>query len=401
MKMGRRWMLGGWVLALLLPLAGASAQEGGLIIAASDPRAPGFSQDLYRWDEGTRQLERLSEDGMKRLFKLAPDGSRIAYCITPASVREAVRDGYGELASVVCDIEVYDVATGTRRLVAGQPENMTLVGAEIRHGISRAGLVWSPDSTLLAWTEQDYPAAEDGGRRLVIHDLARSTTRVLDEALPRLALSEDGLPSQVAWGQAGLVVFTNDPGEGQPGVLRWYDPWQGLRGVIQVGVLQEPWFNRSERRMPPTNGPLWVRQNAAEFLILQWDDRWFQVDLWAETLEPFWLTVELVSAIQPDESLRVVWVPTSSSNLDFRWEIWSPAGESLYTWNESNFGAAANIAIAPAGDAIAFKPDVQSVAIWRSTGLTPLDPGDFTSLMPLWGPVLWRVSSIVLDPGWG
>jgi len=402
MKMGYRWMLGGLVLALLVPLAGVEAQEGrttGLIIAADDPDTPGYSLNVYRWDEGAGQLERLNEEGPKRQIELSPDGNHLAYCITPPSVREVVMNGHSELADAVCDIEVFEMTTGVRLPVAGQPENMILDQARIRNGIDRAGLVWSPDGTMLAWTEQDYPATGEAARRVVRYDFAQGTTRVLDDDLPSLWMSDDGLPFQVAFGRSGIVVCTNRPDGEYPGILRWYDPQQGLLGTIEVGTLLGEPFNAEDRGEPPTAGPLWVQDGAAEILIIQLDGMWFQVDPQAGTMETCRHTGEPVSARQPDQSLRVVWVPTNDTNLDFQWEIWSPAGESLYSWGAVNFGA--NIVIAPTGDAVAFSPDVLSLAIWRTDGLTPVAPGSLKYLNLFWGPALWRVSSIVLPSGIG
>jgi len=41
----------------------------------------------------------------------------------------------------------------------------------------------------------------------VMYDLAQGTTRVLDDALPALWMSDDGLPFQVAW-TVGDCLFT-------------------------------------------------------------------------------------------------------------------------------------------------------------------------------------------------
>lgn len=378
----RSCLMSSLLLMMLLGAASAGAQQSPPLFIAGAPDGNFRSTDLYRY---TGSLEPVTEDSLKSSFQIS--STHIVYRTAPENVREAIANGDSFLYGVAWDIEVYDIASGERTTIAAQPKGATYSAGQINGAIIRTDPVWSPDGTRIAWTEQGDPEANPGPR-LMIHDLTSHTTRTLDDALPAMIMSEIGLPGRAAWGWPGIAIFTNNPGSAGVGTLRLYDPETGLIDSIDIGQMQP---KDGTSLAPPVNGPLWVQDGTVNFLAVQLSDqRWYRVDPQTRTITPLQDTLELVSAVTPDTSLRVAWMPTG--NGDYMWQLMSSAGEVLHTWRPASVSLyAVPLTIAPTGDAVAFMHE--GMNIWQDNTLTQVDMGTLTqSLRPLWGPVAWRVA---------
>jgi hypothetical protein len=181
---------------------GASAQpmddDAPLLMSASTGDSSYFDQELYRSTEGG--WEPLTSGGYKGGFALSPLGDRVVYLVAPPAVQEANAQNRSVLLGAVWDIAVLDLTDGSQRVLTTQPGD-----DQPGLGINRELPVWSPDGRAIAWTEQDYPARD--AARLVVYDFAAESLRVLDEALPFMTLSSDGLPAFFAWAGREIAVF--------------------------------------------------------------------------------------------------------------------------------------------------------------------------------------------------
>lgn len=137
----------------------------------------------------------------------APQGGQFVYLrwsqITLDFVAQMVAENgnfmyYGELPN---DVVIYNLETGENMVIAGQPADAdpeSLVGAP-----RRSSPKWSPDGTMIAWTEIIPNADNDFINHLVIYDLTTSETRILVD-LPAIF---SGFPSEVQWGNNGVYVY--------------------------------------------------------------------------------------------------------------------------------------------------------------------------------------------------
>jgi hypothetical protein len=348
-----------------------------------------IGHDLYRLAGDT--WEAVTTDGYKGGFSLSPSGFIMAYQAVPDAVRPVIDGGAGWLASAVWDLRLLDLTTGESRLIAGQPSTLDVsADGQIRNGITRSTPVWSPEATALAWTEQDYPAT--GTARLLTYNLISGETRVLDESLPQVTMSADGLPRDVSWGESGLVVFANDPETGAE-TLRFYDPAAGLtQGVTVADGFGEHWL--------PLTGPLWVTmEGSAEQVVIQagsW--RWWRVDPETAEVTQFCGPLEWVSAAAPDQSLRLI-RDTPLTQTDGEWRLVSPDGAEVIDFAASRSQSYATpalwVVLSPQGERAAY-PDAGRITIYDMGKLTTLDiPAGLSNPTLYWGWAEWRSAAPV------
>ncbi|HYO89081.1 MAG TPA: hypothetical protein VER79_10550 [Candidatus Limnocylindrales bacterium] len=338
--------------------------------------------DLYRANGST--WEAVTTDGYKGGFRLSPTGFIMTYRSMPEAVRTAVADGAGWLAGAVWDLQLLDLTTDKSRPIAAQPPTFAVTDdGQITDGVTRSRPVWSPEGTALAWTEQDYPAS-GGTARLLTYDLVTGETRVLDESLPQVTMSANGLPTDLAWGHTGLVVFTNDPDSGVE-TLRFYDPNTGMQQSISVSG--EPWR--------PVSGLLWVNTgDAGEQVIVQagpW--LWWRVNPATAEVNRFCGALEGVCSAAPDESLRLIW-DTALAQSDGEWRIVAPDGAEVVA-----FDASRPLQYAPPTLGVVLSPDGSRAAYPEAEAITAYDMGEFTTvdvpaglsnIQLYWGWAEWR-----------
>ncbi len=360
-----------------------AADTSSLIVGGAQGYGNYLDTDLYRLDPATNQLVALTHDGYKSSYALSPDGTKIAYLIAPAVARAESANGNPDLIGVVWDIEVYEIASGQRTRIAAQPDDAKVTAGQISDGRARSAPVWSPDSSALAWTEQDDPAS--GSPSLMIYSFADGKTAALDDSLPEMPQSASGFPTNLAWGQPGIAVFTNDPASDGTltGSIRLYDPQNGLLHTYLVNTV----LDDNQIAAPPRDGPFWLQDQSDELLLIELaNGRWYGVNLTSGSVDAFEHNIELVSAANPDSSLKAEGAQGDSAVL---------------AWSLPDFNGADcdQVAMDPAGDALACWSDASdSLSIWQDGAQRSLDSAGLTQNISLmWGAIQWRVHRDLLD----
>ena len=315
---------------------------------------------------------------------LSPDGERLAYLHVPPFLQALLDAGQDWLYTSAWDVTLLNLEDGSRREVAIQPETITTNDQGYEGGIKRSAPVWSPDGDALAWTEQDYPAYNYTAR-LVVYDLDSNTSRVLDEALPQMGLSADGLPVFFSWGPGGIVVFTNDPSD-YAETLRFYDVVAGTQQVVRLPDDGSDWL--------PLAGPLWVtdaQASADGAVVVQADSYiWYQVDPATGDVTQVETQLEMVSAASPDESLRLAWDIYAEADAPV-WQLLAADGTELL--DSTQPPAPTRFAIAPSGQAAAYLEDGRLV-MWQDGAATEIALPEGLQISVLyWGPVRWQAGA--------
>ncbi len=384
-----------WIFMLVMVILSSAALTGAQ--AVSDP--PPLLVSGQPGDEVGRHIlyqyvdaswERLPIDDFYA-GSLSPDGGQLAYLRVPPFLQALLDDGKGHLYTTAWDVALVSLADGSRRELALQPPTITLDDDGYSGGIKRSTPVWSPDGSALAWIEQDYPAQR--AARLILYDLFDDASRVLDDAVPPVMFSVDGLPRLLNWGPAGLALFTNDPSDNAE-TLRFYDATAGLQQVVRWED-DESWY--------PLAGPLWVADVPAEVAsggevaaVQVGQYAWYRADPEADAVVGLGMQLELVSADTPDESLRLVWDVYAIADRP-AWRLLAADGTELLAWavplHSSAFTALTRFVIAPSGQAAAYLQE-GDLLLWqdgRATVIVP--PNDVRITTLYWGPVRWRAGA--------
>jgi Tol biopolymer transport system component len=166
---------------------------------------------IYKW-ENNEVVQLTTSEGYNDSPDYAPDGTQFVYRawsqITLDYVAQKVEEfgSWGGDSIMPTDIAIYDLATDEIIIVAPQPadaDTETLLGA-----IRRSAPKWSPDGTLLAWTEV-IPTLDENQNyvetyQLVVYDIATATSKVLTTDLPPAMVYS--IPHDIEWGANGIYM---------------------------------------------------------------------------------------------------------------------------------------------------------------------------------------------------
>ncbi|HYO88347.1 MAG TPA: hypothetical protein VER79_06840 [Candidatus Limnocylindrales bacterium] len=382
-------LMGGWT------AMGIHAQESGTehpLIVTGRSQSSG-DRLFFRYADGA--WEPLLAEGVAD-GSAAPGGEQVAILKVPPFL-ETIEGGRDWLSGSAWDIALVEVGDDTQRDIALQSTAIAANenGSGYSGGITRSVPVWSPHGRAFAWTEQDYPAQSSA--RLLVYDLDSDETRVLDDALPFMNLSSDGLPVEVTWRSGGIVVFTNDSADFAD-TLRHYDAQTGLQQIVRLPQTETDgyWY--------PLLGPLWLVDSAnapigaAVIAPTLGDGTMYTVD-WAsaDVRLGFSRRYEMVSASHPDESLRLIWsfynraLDPSEPLL----QLVMPDGAVALTWEDflgtDDPQSLRRIVFSPSGHAAAYLQDGElSIREEGGRRVVPLPP-DFTATNLQWGDSMWRL----------
>lgn len=344
--------------------------------------------DLWRWSEGDPAPTPLTDTGYNFDATISPDGTTIAYLayadITVDALETQGGIGGGELPG---DIWILDVASGESLQVIGQPEDASLfVSGVLDKGIARSEPVWSPDASMLAWTELSIP--ENVGS-LVVYDFATDTATTIVPELP--AQVGVPVPLSLTWGEAGILLRSIEDFTSETLLLYAVDGTP--LGEFPVG---------SEERYVYTY--LWLDMEGVERIaVLYGDGLWEVIDPAAGEVSLMDGVPQMVSALSPDTSLRVSLVSTGADQ--FTWQAVYADGSPAHQW-PAGFFDPSTVTIAPSGEALAYNPYMPEAMvydpdgyIWRAGIVSPVpeaDPEQYGVKME-WGPVIWRVAPAGAD----
>jgi WD40-like Beta Propeller Repeat len=188
---------------------------GSLASQAEPKRNPlllNLAGDLWTWDAGT--FRRLTFWGHNGMPVLSPDGSRVAYTSTPKADTKPV-DGV-----FVPGQNIYILDLNSLKAIR--------VAGDDAHGLQRSKPTWSPDGTMLAWTQSDD--------KLVTYSLRDQTRQVINATLRFQAGAPGADIGTPIWGKAGIGFLEYPASLGQnkfPMVLTVFAP-TGKRTSEQV-----------------------------------------------------------------------------------------------------------------------------------------------------------------------
>ena len=184
-----------------------------------------------------------------------------------------------------------------------------------------------------------------------------------------MTMSADGLPASLSWGEAGIVVFTNDPDDGEE-IFRFYDSAAGTMQIIR---------DSNEAAWLPTSDLLWVN----DVLVVEQDVmNWLLVDPESGTATGLNNQLEFVSAVNPDASLRLLWDIYALPGAN-QWQLLSPDGNVLEAWGDAL--ELAQLVMSPSGQAIAYLQGSE-VHLWQDGAVTTLSlPEGMTANELFWG----------------
>lgn len=387
------------MLFMLSPItAQPEASDPPLMIALSREDHSIEFNDLYQYVGG--EWLPVTTGGFKSSFSLSPSGNTVAYLSVPDFLSNAVAQGepLDYLLAFVWNLALLDLRSGESQEIAGQPDSVLFANGQIEGGIKRSAPVWSPDGQAIAWTEQDAPAHNSA--RLVVYDLQTGETRTLEDTLPGIWMSSDGMPSILSWGNAGIAVFGNDPTFNSESMFRIYDPATGSRQTIRISEEGYGGFFQLDNPameddllvvVPAINHPwnpsavYWVKDGSGEWLTFNPDGRvWLKADTVTGSVYFISNQLEFVSAAHPEDSLRLV----RDVNLDQdapKWQFLSPDGTPLDLLNADSLGG---FAFSPSGQSLAYYAvNTRQVMLFQEGITTPLTiPDDMRAVQLLWGP---------------
>lgn len=349
-----------------------------------------ISHTFYHYIDG--QLQPLPAEAFEDFYdgSLSPDGQWFAYRRMPPFLKDLLKT-QGHQYGTAWDIALLNMSDGSERSVAVQSETIVKTESNYRGGIKRSLPVWSPDSRALAWTEQDYPAQEASGRRLLVYELDSQETRTLEDNLPEMPYSSDGMPDHLSWGVPGIAVLTSygDSGAGIKMGLRIYDPQEGLQQRVLVPINESEAYG--------LNGPFWVGKtpSAAETDVVvaqAFNDQWYQVDSSGEIM-PLDTQLKMVSATNANESLQLVW---NIYNPEDEGEGYVAAADgNPIVLIDEDFRLKTNssvflVAFAPSGQAAAYIHE-NVLSVWQDGTSTEIVLPDGLRIAEVyWGPSRWQ-----------
>lgn len=305
--------------------------------------------NAYYTDNGLLTL--LSETLHVLNASLSPDGRFLAANV----VAPVVFESEGCSGPIPADLWLLNLETGENLMLSGQPENATYCGDD--NNISRSEVDWSPDGRQFVWTE--YNSGADT-LSLGIYDLAASRVNVVSLDFPE----QNGAgprPITPYWLASGIAFYsvTYDEALADSAVsVRLYMP----DGTF---TAETPVWIANDYGLPDT--VLLITHKGRDYAAHHWfrNDYWQLYDLLNQ--QKFWfgetpVYPELVSAAQPETSLRVRLLPvdsfTANSGNPYQVEILDSSGSLLHEAIDIK-------SVEDIPQVLAFSPDGQTLAFRR------------------------------------
>lgn len=376
-----RWLLLCLILALL----------SGTIVLAQEDDAPlvlWVRGDLWRVSAAAPDApgQPLTQSGYVSGPALSPDGARVAYktaaAVGIAALDRVQSEGLIAAFDLPADIALVEIATGQTTVIAGQPDDASLLVAGVPdRAIVRSAPVWSPDGTRLAWTEFPFALEQP---TLMIYDLVSGTAQNI-AAVPAPAIL--GSAPDVLWGDGGLAIRLIGQNPTEESFLI-YDETGSLRSSPRVALGNREF----------TDWIAWVDDHGTSALGLKLSSgRWLLIDPVSGQARDAAAPVELVSRLAPDTSLALRFGVTADAG--FFWEAIDPLDPEAASIAFA--GSPGRVTLSPTGRVVAAAgyPTYSAVSLWREGEITPLTmTGSGADLLEvgavLWGSTVWRVANL-------
>lgn len=326
------------------PLAQDSA--GPIVIADAFNRLP--EANVYQLDDG--RLTLLADTLHVLNAALSPDGHFLAANVMASVVFESE----GCSGPMPADLWLLNLETGETLMLRGQPENVTYCGDD--NNISRSEVDWSPDGRQFVWTE--YNSGDDT-LSLGVYDLAAAQIHMVSLDFPEQNDSGPGpiTPYWIASGIAFYSVTYDEAIADSVWSVRLYAP-------DATFIAETPIWIANDYGLPDT--VLLVTHEGRDYAAHHWflNDYWTLYDLLNQ--QAFWFGEtpaypELVSAAQPETSLRVRLLPRDSftphSENPYQAEILDSSGKVLHDPLDIQSAEAIprDMVLSPDGQTLAFQ----------------------------------------------
>ncbi len=373
------------VLLLFMALVAQAQPEPAPIIAWV--RGDLWRLDPVEIDAASRQLTR---GGAISGYALSPDGRAIAFKAAAQVGLDALDQiqAAGLIAEfdLPADIYLLDAATGQIALVAGQPDDASLLAADRPdRALVRSAPVWSPDGLRIAWTELDFSVSVSPPPRLVVYDLATRTAYRAIDSIP--AAITFGAAPPLIWGTSAVAVSAGVAADGALQFL--FFRLNADRPAELLAVARVPSPNAETQEIA------WVEDEGEGLLgILLTTGHWILIDPRTGNIQPAEATPLLYSTAAGGSSLGLRFGALPQTGMF--WETVELGGATAAS--AAYVGTPGRVALSPDGREVAFLgfPTYATVAIWEAGGLLPLpatgegeDRLEVGSL--IWGPMAWRL----------
>lgn len=376
-----------WLLLTLLTVVGtARAQQTGLPLVAL------INGDLWTWHEGDKALTRLTTDAQVQEMALSPDGTRLAYTAWAQLTQDAVkREGGIAGGALPSDVWIYDLVTGSTLQVGGQPAGASFLTQGVPDkAVSHGSPAWSPDGKRLAWSELTYP---DSKNALVIYSRETDSIKRIVENLPDQAGVP--VPMQVWWSEANVLVVRsttmNASSQFEESMLVYTPDGAPVNAFSLSSGNDEPLDF-----LPSRSG------DKPVMLVRFRQSGWQAIDPTSSERTPAG-TPQLVSAHEPDKSLKVAFQPSGGAspfNLSFQ-IVGSAQPEPAIPLGPL---ALQRVTLSPDGQSVVYQPfDVGSgvsldeIYVWRdgATVTLPKAPTEPAIVQGfVWGPTVWLATPV-------
>lgn len=372
--------------SIFSPLAQNSA--GPIVIAAPFNRLP--EANIYQLADGRLTLLADTLHGLNA--SLSPDGRFLAANVMASVVFESE----GCNGPIPVDLWLLNMETGETLMLRGQPENATYCGDD--NIISRSELDWSPDGRQFVWTE--YNSGDDT-LSLGVYDLAADQIHMVSLDFPE---QNDSGPRPITpyWIASGIAFYSVTYDEAiadSVWSVRLYAP-------DATFIAETPIWVANDYGLPDTM--LLVTHEGRDYAAYHWfrNDYWTLYDLLNQ--QAFWFGEtpaypELVSAAQPETSLRVRLLPgdsfTPQSGNPYQVEMLDSAGNVLYEAMDIKFvdDIPQVVALSPDGQTLVFRHynvdtrvyENQINSIGADTALTFIPGEGIDQFFLVWGSWQW------------
>jgi hypothetical protein len=365
------------LMALLLVALPMAAQP-----APGAPLTLWIAGDLYSADPGTPNLppRALTQMGVISGPALSPAGDWVAFkAAAPVGLAALDRiqtDGLIAAYDLPADLYLIDPRSGNVALVAGQPENPSLLVEGVPDNATvRSAPAWSPDGTRLAWMEFPFGATE---ARLMQFDLGQRLIAATSITAPVV----EGRAPSVIWGPGGLALNLGLSASGDQEFRLIAADGSALstvtlRPTFNETVLIDDWVQAGERSL---------------FGVLLSSGWWTLFDPATGQQLPVGQIPELAARVAPDTSYALRF--SVNNEVGFYWEAQDPlpseAAAPAFPSDPSR------TTLSPDGRSIAFigYPDYTSAALYANNAIAAVS-GTGGAGLPvgalLWGPTQWRL----------
>jgi hypothetical protein len=323
--------------------------------------------DIYAWNGASQSLKQLTSWGYNFAPRVSPDGKWMAYLSMSQAAVSAMVQEQAINVYAISNIWLYNLDTEEAIRIAEQPQNATIKNGDL---IYRGSPVWSPDGSSIAWIESDTH-----GERLAIYTLSSKNTSSFPLNLPPGCC--EGASKELYFGRSGIAI-TNY--EGTPThtelVIYIFDTHGQQLAKIAPGenfFLRYGWI---------------IDSNDHEFL--------------GGDMNGEFKVVDPVSNAQPvtPQGYPEMYAPMASGEISVypAKDLWTIMRQGQNLTEINNIKDAADISIAPDGQGVVYRQNVESndlqggkIFVYLATGQTiPIIP-ELRVLAVTWGETVWRI----------